>query len=211
MRSLFKRKNNNNTDTSHDNDQYHGDVSKERLPTPPMGPIDPDGSTASHSSNDMYIDHSHSPQRQSSINNKKKNNSIIAAMKSTMTASQFKRSADSDLSHKRNSLPSNSAYTTSNTSALNLRSTTQGKHCQTKSRDGVPIITSDGADYFSPSAVSTKKNYATDGFYSKSKLSHKGKERPKSRPSARDSAFGGAPRYDWMDIVSLLYSYIYLL
>ena len=56
MRSLFKRKNNNNTDTSHDNDQYHGDVSKERLPTPPMGPIDPDGSTASHSSNDMYID-----------------------------------------------------------------------------------------------------------------------------------------------------------
>ena len=78
----------------------------------------------------------------------------------------------------------------------------QGKNCETKSRDGVPIITSAGADYFTASAVSSKSNYATEGFYSKSKLEFKGEERPKVRPSARTSAFGGAPRYDWMDIVS---------
>ena len=79
----------------------------------------------------------------------------------------------------------------------------QGKKCDTKSREGVPIITSSGADYFTPSAVNSKSNYATEGFYSKSKLQFGGKERPKVRPSARTSAFGGAPRYDWMDIVSV--------
>lgn len=77
----------------------------------------------------------------------------------------------------------------------------QGKKCDTRSRDGVPIITSSGADFFAASAVSSKNNYATEGFYSKSKLEFGGKERPKVRPSARTSAFGGAPRYDWMDIV----------
>ncbi len=78
----------------------------------------------------------------------------------------------------------------------------QGKNCDTRSRDGVPVITSAGADYFTASAVNSKSNYATEGFYSKSKLEFKGGERPKVRPSARTSAFGGAPRYDWMDIVS---------
>ncbi len=71
-----------------------------------------------------------------------------------------------------------------------------------KSRDGVPVITSRDADVFNPSAVNSKTNYATGGFYSKSKTSYVGKERPRVRPSARTSAFGGAPRYDWMDIVS---------
>lgn len=87
----------------------------------------------------------------------------------------------------------------------------QGNNCDTKSREGVPIITSSGADYFTPSAVNSKSNYATEGFYSKSKLQFGGKERPKVRPSARTSAFGGAPRYDWMDIVSvfLIVSHVY--
>ena len=150
--------------------------------TPPsMGPIDPDGSTASHSSNEIYVTN---PQQSAA-----------------MTASQFQNTSDDEVNTKRLSQPKGSKYTQSNTSSLNIRST-QGKNCNTKSRDGVPIITSDGADYFSPSAVSTKKNYAVDGFYSKSKQMFGGKERPKTRPSARSSAFGGAPRYDWMDIVS---------
>jgi len=157
--------------------------------TPPsMGPIDPDGSTASHSSNEIYVTN---PQQSAA-----------------MTASQFQNTSDTEVNKKRLSQPKGSKYTQSNTSSLNIRST-QGKNCNTKSRDGVPIITSDGADYFSPSAVSTKKNYAVDGFYSKSKQMFGGKERPKTRPSARSSAFGGAPRYDWMDIVSYYYVLCY--
>ena len=159
-------------------------------------PIDPDGSTASHSSNEIYV----SPQQQQSQNN-------------DMTSSQFRNSADDEINTKRLSQPSDSAYTKSNVSSLNIRST-QGKYCETKSRDGVPIITSTGADHFSPSAVSSNKNYAVDGFYSKTKQSFLGKSRPKTRPSAKTSAFGGAPRYDWMDIVSLFLfcfdNYIYM-
>lgn len=79
----------------------------------------------------------------------------------------------------------------------------QIENAKNKSRDGVPIITSEDADVFSPSAVNSKTNYATGGFYSKSKQTFIGKERPRVRPSAKTSAFGGAPRYDWMDIVSV--------
>ena len=78
----------------------------------------------------------------------------------------------------------------------------QAQRAKNKSRDGVPIITSEDAGIFVPSDVSSKTNYATGGFYSKSKQTFLGKERPRVRPSARSSAFGGAPRYDWMDIVS---------
>lgn len=78
----------------------------------------------------------------------------------------------------------------------------QAQQAKNKSRDGVPIITSEDAGIFVPSDVSSKTNYATGGFYSKSKQTFLGKERPRVRPSAQSSAFGGAPRYDWMDIVS---------
>ena len=66
-----------------------------------------------------------------------------------------------------------------------------GKNCAIKSRDGVPIITSSGADDFSPSLV--QGNTVAQGNKAKEK-------RTKNRPSAKTSAFGGAPRYDWMDI-----------
>ena len=79
-----------------------------------------------------------------------------------------------------------------------------GKDCNVRSRDGVPIVTSLGADHFSPSAVNGQNNYAVSGFYTKQK-DHNGANRPKVRPKASTSAFGGAPRYDWMDIVSLLF------
>eukprot|EP00577_Skeletonema_sp_RCC1716_P017688 CAMPEP_0113413198 /NCGR_PEP_ID=MMETSP0013_2-20120614/23284_1 /TAXON_ID=2843 ORGANISM="Skeletonema costatum, Strain 1716" /NCGR_SAMPLE_ID=MMETSP0013_2 /ASSEMBLY_ACC=CAM_ASM_000158 /LENGTH=249 /DNA_ID=CAMNT_0000299829 /DNA_START=28 /DNA_END=777 /DNA_ORIENTATION=- /assembly_acc=CAM_ASM_000158 len=75
----------------------------------------------------------------------------------------------------------------------------RGKDCNVRSRDGVPIITSDGADHFAPSFVSGKNNYAVSGFYTKQK-DHNGANRPRVRPAASKSAFGGAPRYDWMDI-----------
>ena len=85
-----------------------------------------------------------------------------------------------------------------------VRNIPREKSAKAKNRslDGVPIITSQDADVFNPSAVSSRTNYATGGFYSKSKTSYVGKERPTVRPSAKTSAFGGAPRYDWMDIVS---------
>lgn len=77
----------------------------------------------------------------------------------------------------------------------------RGKDSNIRSRDGVPIITADGADHFSPSAVNGQNNYAVSGFYTKQK-DHNGSNRPRVRPTASKSAFGGAPRYDWMDIVS---------
>ena len=78
----------------------------------------------------------------------------------------------------------------------------RGKGCNIRSRDGVPIITAEGSEYFSPSAVSGKN--AVSCFYTKN--DHKGSNRPRVRPSAKSSAFGGAPRYDWMDIVSFYVS-----
>lgn len=77
----------------------------------------------------------------------------------------------------------------------------RGKGSNVRSRDGVPIITADGADHFAPSTVSGKNNYAVSGFYTRQK-DHNGANRPRVRPEASKSAFGGAPRYDWMDIVS---------
>ncbi len=77
----------------------------------------------------------------------------------------------------------------------------RGKNANVRSRDGVPIITADGADHFAPSTVDGKNNYAVSGFYTKQK-DHNGANRPRVRPEASKSAFGGAPRYDWMDIVS---------
>ena len=78
----------------------------------------------------------------------------------------------------------------------------RGKDSNIRSRDGIPIITADGADHFSPSAVNGQNNYAVSGFYTKQK-DHNGANRPRVRPAASKSAFGGAPRYDWMDIVSV--------
>lgn len=77
----------------------------------------------------------------------------------------------------------------------------RGKNANVRSRDGVPIITADGADHFAPSTVDGKNNYAVSGFYTRQK-DHNGANRPRVRPEAKKSAFGGAPRYDWMDIVS---------
>ncbi len=84
----------------------------------------------------------------------------------------------------------------------------QGKGSNVRSRDGVPIVTAQGADHFAPSTVAGKNNYAVSGFYTRQK-DHNGANRPRVRPEASKSAFGGAPRYDWMDIVSSRNAYMY--
>mmetsp|Transcript_9162 Transcript_9162/g.20694 ORF Transcript_9162/g.20694 Transcript_9162/m.20694 type:complete len:392 (-) Transcript_9162:143-1318(-) len=203
MRSLFKRKNKKNTN-NHDvavkdlngSDRHGGDDRST--------PIDPDGSTASHDSNEIYLSNNQQQQQQQQQDpsthqsNSVDNNEQDAAV---MTASQFKSSSDSEMEQRRMSQPDNSPHHAQpKTSKLNSMRSRQGRNCNTKSREGVPIITSSGADHFSPSAVRSGGNYATEGFYSKSKQMFGGKSRPKTRPSARSSAFGGAPRYDWMDI-----------
>jgi hypothetical protein len=77
-------------------------------------------------------------------------------------------------------------------SGATLLSKRFGKNCSIKSRDGVPIITSSGADDFSPSLV--------QGNTVAQRTKSKKEKRSKTRPTAQASAFGGAPRYDWMDI-----------
>lgn len=189
MRSLFKQKNKKNT-INHDNVttvksfNNSGGYGDDRS-TPP---IDPDGSTASNDSNGNYLSSSKNSQQQ-----QQQLQDAIDAQDAAMTASEFRNSSDEVLHQKRLTQPPNSPFA----SKLNLRS---HRDCRTKSREGVPIITAGGSDYFSPSAVRSSGNYATEGFYSKSKQVFGGKSRPKERPSARSSAFGGAPRYDWMDI-----------
>lgn len=166
MRSLFKRKGKKNSPTTSSKvlDCDDGPSS----PPPAVTPIDPDGSTASHSSNENNYRSSPSRSRQRSSESR---DDAMAAVPE----------------HEHQQQPATRV---------------QGKNCDVRSGEGVPIITSAGADHFSPSAVSAKSNFATNGFYSKSKQSFKGRERPRVRPSAKSSAFGGAPRYDWMDIVS---------
>lgn len=185
MKSLLKRKNNR--------------TSSLKLPQhpegpPPITPIDPDGSTASHDSNEIYFYNSNDINNQSALDHPS------SQPPTTMTASQFMTHSDQTMANKRAEQLSESPHHASTTSGGGLFSFKRGKNCQTKSREGIPIITSSGSDHFSPSAVSSTNNYATDGFYSKSKKVFGGKERPKTRPSAKSSAFGGAPRYDWMDI-----------
>jgi len=209
MRSLFKRKNKKNATTGPLKDVNGPTANYEHDRT--TAPNEPaDGSTASHDSNDIYLskneqqwpdppEHSKSQSLTKSWSANHNNNTAVDEQDAAMIASQFVASSDEELNQKRTSQPDHSPFANSRVSNLNIRSH-QGRDCDTKSRDGVPIITSAGADHFSPSAVRSGGNYATEGFYSKSKQVFGGKARPKTRPSAKTSAFGGAPRYDWMDI-----------
>jgi hypothetical protein len=68
----------------------------------------------------------------------------------------------------------------------------------TVTREGLPIISS-SADGFKPSEVRQNNRRVKKGvtMERKSVILEKA-------PAARDSAFGGPPRYDWIDIVSNL-------
>lgn len=212
MRSLFKMR--SKAQRSGKNKNLDGNST----PPPMIEPIDPDGSTASHSSNEGYLSQNNqttsasprdapegggrSQQQQQPSHSSTYDSHSPPSQPEGMTASQFKSSSDEEMDRKRATQPSASPYTKSQALAANFPSSRrrQGANSEHKSRDGVPVITSAGHDSFSPSAVSSAGNYATEGFYSRSKKHFRGKERPRDRPSARTSAFGGAPRYDWMDI-----------
>ena len=180
VRSLFKRKGKGKAGNVKDVD---GDVDA----VPPMvAPIDPDGSGESNSSASAGNDR---PEKAASSSEHSHGIPEAAAEAAANAAANKQQRPDPDPDHGRYYGPAN----------IPRR---QVEKARNKSRDGVPIITSEDADVFTPSAVSSRTNYATGGFYSKSKQTFLGRERPRVRPSAKTSAFGGAPRYDWMDIVS---------
>mmetsp|Transcript_23518 Transcript_23518/g.50324 ORF Transcript_23518/g.50324 Transcript_23518/m.50324 type:complete len:375 (+) Transcript_23518:232-1356(+) len=210
MKSFFRKNKSQAVVTSVKSLEGRGSESGDRS-TPA---VDPDGaSTASHSSrsNEIYLSSSNTndntsgsptssyPHPTNSNSASCDDDDATADPSDPLTASKFMARSDEDMVRKRAVQPDDSPHSAANAASTNLRSR-QGRDCQTRSREGVPIITASGSDYFSPSAVSSNANYATDGFYSKSKRTYGGKERPKVRPSAKNSAFGGAPRYDWMDI-----------
>ena len=105
----------------------------------------------------------------------------------TMTASQLVRHSNEVVADQKKKSP--------------WFSLKRGENARVRSSNGVPIVTSTGADDFSPSAVNSRTNSSINGFIGNS-ATFSAKDRPRVRPSAKASAFGGAPRYDWMDIVS---------
>ena len=73
-------------------------------------------------------------------------------------------------------------------------------------REGVPVISStpEGAHVFKPSDVRQNKQSSVKNgkkMFKKTLILEKA-------PNARDSAFSGPPRYDWIDIVSLILSFV---
>ncbi|KAL7465499.1 hypothetical protein ACHAXS_005830 [Conticribra weissflogii] len=68
-----------------------------------------------------------------------------------------------------------------------------GRTTCVKNTTGVSLITAEGADHFSPSLVKDE-NSIQSGYYNMEE------PRPKVRPAAKNSAFSGPVRYDWMDI-----------
>lgn len=191
MRSFFKKKNKNSPTIINVKSLESSSGDSHDRSTPPMiTPIDPDGSsTVSHSSNEFHPSDSDA------------NNDASPSPASPPAGDPA--TAPSPRSATRSHADDEGTDDREDESPRSLPSqfrTKRGETCQTRSREGVPIVTSFGSDHFSPSAVGGGANYATDGFYSRSKKTFGGKERPRVRPSAKSSAFGGAPRYDWMDI-----------
>lgn len=80
------------------------------------------------------------------------------------------------------------------------------------SKTGVPIVTGDNPDDFNPSDVkqtSPNEPAVSSKSMKKSQKKSKKKRGPRDNsvildkaPTARDSAFSGPPRYDWIDVVS---------
>jgi len=68
-------------------------------------------------------------------------------------------------------------------------------------RDGVPVVTASNADGFQPSdvhqTVPANKAHARGRPYAAERIVLD------APPAAKDAAFAGPPRYDWIDIVSL--------
>ena len=72
-------------------------------------------------------------------------------------------------------------------------------------KDGVPVVTGDNPDDFVPSDVrqTTPVGPAvTKARSKKSRAAHRNFVTLDKAPTARESAFSGPPRYDWIDVVS---------
>lgn len=68
-------------------------------------------------------------------------------------------------------------------------------------REGVPVLTSKNVDQFNPSDVHQTEPAPKGGVFRRKNRSRQEVilEKP---PAAREAAFAGPPRYDWIDIVS---------
>jgi len=171
IKSFLKRKSKKNAPCIQ---SFDGDEELMKHPSTP--PLEPESSTSSYDSstkNDTYVSN---PVDQPA-----------SAITPTMTASQFENHSNEEMAKKKSMVK-------------NLFGIKRGQSSQIKSKNGVPIVTSRGADDFSPSAVSSWNNSSINGFLSSRSKGFCAVDRPKVRPSAKASAFGGAPRYDWMDI-----------
>eukprot|EP00560_Eucampia_antarctica_P000059 CAMPEP_0197832524 /NCGR_PEP_ID=MMETSP1437-20131217/15218_1 /TAXON_ID=49252 ORGANISM="Eucampia antarctica, Strain CCMP1452" /NCGR_SAMPLE_ID=MMETSP1437 /ASSEMBLY_ACC=CAM_ASM_001096 /LENGTH=257 /DNA_ID=CAMNT_0043435951 /DNA_START=1 /DNA_END=774 /DNA_ORIENTATION=+ len=72
-------------------------------------------------------------------------------------------------------------------------------------RDGTPVISSLTADHFRPSDVcafssSKEKTHKGNDYRSSKSGKRRGRQVLNKPPTAKDSAFSGPPRYDWIDI-----------
>lgn len=74
---------------------------------------------------------------------------------------------------------------------------------QSVTREGVPVLTSKNADQFNPSDAHQTEPSPKVGVFRRKNRTRQEMilEKP---PAARESAFSGPPRYDWIDIVSTI-------
>jgi hypothetical protein len=72
-------------------------------------------------------------------------------------------------------------------------------------KDGIPVVTGDNPDDFVPSDVRKTTpggSAVTKAQSKKSRVAHRNIVALDKAPTARESAFSGPPRYDWIDVVS---------
>ncbi len=81
---------------------------------------------------------------------------------------------------------------------------------QSVTREGVPVLTSKNADQFNPSDAHQTEPSPKVGVFRRKNRTRQEMilEKP---PAARESAFSGPPRYDWIDIVSKIAVPLHLL
>jgi len=92
----------------------------------------------------------------------------------------------------------------------------QSKSKKSFTKEGIPVVTGDNPDDFVPSDA--RKTIPGEPAVTKSKKKSKKKKAPPNTsiildhaPTARQSAFSGPPRYDWIDVVRRLSLIVVLL
>ena len=113
--------------------------------------------------------------------------------------SRLRRNKTATVATDANKTETTPAATTTDEGGQPSQSTGTDSQSATVTREGLPIISSN-ADGFKPSEVRQNNRRVKKGvpMERKSVILEKA-------PAARDAAFGGPPRYDWIDIVSYLH------